>query len=280
MKRTTIILLFLCVLIALPAHAGFKDKFISTIKNAAGSGTAALITYAGINRYYAQYAQKNADPAATARANALFKEYGILQNKQVPVVLGKSPSAYASVTDAYIIVPKPTPHSYFNFSSPAEFDYITTMLHEAGHYANNHTLWTCIIASTTAGAAQSFAKSLRGKSGLTLCCSFLSSQLVARKFERDADRYSIEHSRYPAHLEAQAKAFCSHHDQEQADIKAIEKKISDLSLYPKTQTALRYLLKASQIVHNIRDVHPSNLERAEYFKKAAAELRAKQSKKS
>lgn len=88
--KHSIIVASLCALITtLQAQAGFKDKLIRATTSSCVSGAISLATYTGINRYYAHYAQKNADPAATARANALFKEHGILQNKQVPIVLGR-----------------------------------------------------------------------------------------------------------------------------------------------------------------------------------------------
>lgn len=195
--------------------------------------------------------------------------------------LGKrSPFDYACVVDAYITVPKQAPRSWFSWlslSSQIDLDYTTTMLHEAGHYANNHTMWAYIITAAASGAAFSFPKSLRGKAMIGSCCSKLVYHLTSRKFERDADRYAIMHSKHPENLEMEAKAFRYHHEEFAKVITTLEEKLSaNEDLDPQMKRILHYTLKIAPIALRIIDTHPPFLERAEYFEKAAEELRKKQ----
>lgn len=302
MKYVKITFLSFCALFtALPIQAGFKDTFIRALPKVAigASGylsVSPLLQYHNNKRTLEAYAQKNADPAATLRANMMFKEHGVLRaNEQIPVVKGKE---YACVHDTYITIPSEpdSPH--------AIFDYTTTMLHEKDHFDDRIVLWRSIINSgfmmtSWASICLATKKIVPAECPIIKSIYFATSPVwgiwpslpvmyyLACSDERKADNYAIKHSLYPERLKAQARAFRHLHDQEWSAIEMLAAdpdagfdmpnrpflaaaiKTLPSAMHPKALSLMRY-------IERIPDTHPFDLERAEYFKKAAQELRKKQ----
>ena len=277
MKHTKIFV-SLCTLIALPAQAGFKNRLLRTLPTLA-IGASAYESLSSPIKSFLHYQNtvgkpERVDQQATEWIEKTLRRYGALgPNEQQPAIWGDE---WSNVKDTIITVPRAL-HSEGNPEIAA--------LHERKHYISQDVFNRCITRITLAAAGWmlGFAPFMRttfrqpptffdsfGKSiivyeiprAISTTALAFGDSYFSRQRERKADYFAIKHiGNRPDYLAEEALFYLDQH------IQFMAKNLGK----PDWEITILNLLKD----------HPSHLERAEYFKKAAEELRKKQqSKKS
>lgn len=288
MNRLKITFLSFCALIsALPAQAGFKDMLIRTLPQIALGASATATMYSQVPGYLlvqkeralieAKEYPRPLDPEKTAWASKVLIERGALRPDETQPIISsnfKNPDYWLNIHDTVIIMPKN--------SDAFEGDLATMLSHERGHGVLQHCkkAQKAALELTAYGwLSTAVPLSLYGlkrmpttisnaliKSLIFYGASYYSGKYARaigvpfklRQFEREADQFSIDHALHPDELAKQARWFRNLHNKEQQKLDTWQK---------------RLLSDPKQILFG---THPSNLERAETFEKAAAELRTKQ----
>lgn len=289
MKNTVIILSLCTLIVALPIQAGFKDTFIRALPKVAIGASG----YSFVDFYHHQYKgykfiRQNPskygllpDQARSEWAKRVLDDHGVLDEHDENVYLVTDESEnpedrnWATINDLFIA----SPTDMNNQGNP-----IVPLLHEYWHKINQDGLKEILTNGALSATgwfvgALALRKCSWSKAPTTLFDSIsqtlifynftqitgsslqhLAWPYLSRKRERDADKFAIEKIKDPAYLINTAE-FCKKKNAQRVE------SFNNSPWYDKAYTTAYRLLFAT---------HPSPLERAEYFAKAAAELRAKQ----
>lgn len=289
MKNIKIILLSLA-LITLPAQAGFKDTLIRTLpKVALGASLCSTMYPSAMKGIVHQVIRRDPtsrfplDLEKSEWATSVLREHNLLGDGET-ILIGVDKYAapedreFISYNDSIIT----TPTDLNAVGNP-----ICRLIHEEWHRRNQDSLKSIRANATFTAAGWLFSTALLRKGpwskipptlfdsiGRSLvfyystkfagsCTSSLLFPHFSRYQERNADKFMMMHIKDPSNLEEEAQSLRKDH----------LKDVQSLAHYPHY---LRAYVHVDALVFN---THPSNLERAEYFEKAAAELRAKQQSK-
>lgn len=283
---------FFALFLSLPAQAGFKDTLIRTLPKLALTASFGSTmypsmmqykTHLGMQRDFTQYGLSH-DPERSAWATTILREHGLLSDTET-AILGIDEEAspqdrsWQSQNDSVITTPT---------DLNADGNPVCALIHEEWHRRNHDAIKRIIFTTLTNGAGwlataallrkgswsktptllDSVGKSLVYYYGTHIGASSLTATALPpfqRYRERNADKFMMAHIKNPQDLSETAEFYNYRHEQY---TDAVDKLPGYTQLY-----VAAYL--------GLFDTHPSNLERAEYFEKAAAELRTKQqSKKS
>lgn len=279
MKNTRIALLSLCALLNMAAHGmGIKNNLAYFLPKVALAASAYTVL-SPFPKAYLEYKKANSydkarpltssplvqvNPQKSIKASEILSKHGALTDNETQQVI-----IYNGSWDEYfdVVITRPE-------ESHSEGDDICSLLNQRYQIINKHYqkgLHISLALNTlgwSAGALlvrKSFMRpastitATLGKSIIAYCAPEISRGVaillglipIARISTRNADQFVVEHVKNPDHLEEHAAAYRQRHEQSK---------------------------NASADIMQL--IKPSDLSRAEYFEKAAEELRAKQQRKS